>query len=55
MATSSEAIPMPYFGSETNQNIKKDEKIINKGIKNKNRRRNKVTLVVENNENNTNV
>lgn len=52
---SSEAIPMPYFAHETNQKIKKDEKVINKGVKNKNRKRNKGTLVFENDENNKDV
>ncbi|VVC32394.1 Hypothetical protein CINCED_3A025206 [Cinara cedri] len=55
MAASSEAIPMPYFVSEGNQKIKNDEKIINKGVKNKNRKRNKNTVVVENNEDSKNV
>lgn len=55
MAASSEAIPMPYFVSETNQKIKNDEKVINKGVKHKNRRRNKGSVVVENNEDSKNM
>lgn len=46
MATSSEAIPMPYLVSENDQNIKKDNKVVNKNIKNKNRKRNKGNIVV---------
>lgn len=51
MAASSEAIPMPYFAFETNQKIKKDEKVINKGVKNKNRKRNKGTVVFDDEDN----
>jgi len=51
---SSEAIPMPYVTFETDQNIKKEEKI-NKNVKNKNRKRNKGNLAVENDNNPTNV
>lgn len=51
---SSEAIPMPYFTSETDQNIKKEEKI-NKNVKNKNRKRNKGNIAVENHNDPTNV
>lgn len=54
MATSSEAIPMPYIVPETDQNIKKDNKVVNKGTKNKNRKRNKGN-VVENDEDTENV
>lgn len=55
MAASSEAIPMPYHDSEVDQKIKKEEKIVNKGIKNKNRKRNKGSIVVENNSDSKNV
>ncbi|KAL4111775.1 hypothetical protein QTP88_015664 [Uroleucon formosanum] len=55
MASSSNAIPMPYLVSEMNQQIKDDEKVINKGIKNKNRKRNKANIVVENDDDTKNV
>lgn len=55
MAASSDAIPMPYFVSETDQQIKEDEKVVNKGIKNKNRKRNKANIVVENEDDTKNV
>lgn len=55
MATSSEAIPMPYIVPGTDQNIKKDDKVVNKGIKNKNRKRNKGNVVVESNDDTENV
>lgn len=48
MASSFDAIPMPYFISETDQQIKEEEKVVNKTIKNKNRKRNKANIVVEN-------
>lgn len=50
MATSSEAIPMPYLVPEIDQKVKKDEKVLNKSIKNKNRKRNKGNIVTENND-----
>lgn len=52
-AASSEAIPMPYHVSDTDKKIKKEEKIVNKSIKNKIRKRNKGSLAVENDDNNT--
>lgn len=55
MASSSEAIPMPYFVSEIDRKTKKDEKVINKGLKNKNRKRNKGNLVVEDDDDAKNV
>lgn len=45
---SSSAIPMPYILSETDQTNIKDEKVVNKNIKHKNRKRNKGNLSVEN-------
>lgn len=50
MATSSEAIPMPYLVSETSQKTKKDEKVLNKSMKNKNRKRNKGNIIAEHDE-----
>lgn len=50
MASSFDAIPMPYFVSEIDQNAKKEDKFVNKNIKNKNRKRNKGNLVVENDD-----
>lgn len=47
MASSSETIPMPYLISENDQKIKKDDKLVNKNIKNKSRKRNKGNVVVE--------
>jgi len=55
MASSSDAIPMPYLVSEIDKQIKDDEKVINKGIKNKNRKRNKANIVVENDDDSKNV
>lgn len=53
---SSEAIPMPYFTSDSDQNIKKEEKLINKNVKNKNRKRTKAnSMAVENNNDTANV
>lgn len=49
MATSS-AIPMPYIVSETDETYKKDEKVVNKNVKHKNRKRNKGNLVIENDD-----
>jgi len=45
MAASSDAIPMPYLVTEMDQQMKEDEKMVNKGIKNKNRKRNKANIV----------
>lgn len=53
MATSSEAIPMAYLESEIDQKVKKDEKVINKSMKNKNRKRNKGNIVTENDDDDT--
>lgn len=39
---------MPYHVSGVGQQINKDEKVMNKGVKNKNRKRNKANTVVEN-------
>jgi len=55
MAASSDAIPMPYLVSEMDQLIKEDEQVINKGIKNKNRKRNKANIIVENDDDTKNV
>lgn len=55
MATSSEAIPMPYHVSEIDKTIKKDEKVVNKSIKNKNRKRNKGNIAIENDDDPKNV
>jgi len=55
MASSSNAIPMPYLVSEMDQQMKEDEKVVNKGIKNKNRKRNKANIVVENEDDTENV
>lgn len=46
---------MPYFVSETDEKIKKDEKVVIKGVKNKNRKRNKGNIFVENNNDTANV
>jgi len=54
MAASSDAIPMPYSVSETDQQMK-DEKIVNKGIKNKNRKRNKANTIIESDNETKNV
>lgn len=54
MAASSDAIPMPYSVFETNQQMK-DEKIVNKGIKNKNRKRNNANTITESNNETKNV
>lgn len=51
MAASSEPIPMPYLVSDTERKLKNDDKVVNKSIKNKNRKRNKGNLVVENDTN----
>jgi len=55
MAASTDAIPMPYLISEVDQQIKGNEKVINKGIKNKNRKRNKANIFVENDDDTKNV
>lgn len=55
ITTSSEAIPMPYHFSETDQTIKKDENVVNYKIKNKNRKRNKGNIVIENDDDPKNV
>jgi len=55
MASSSNAIPMPYLVSEMDHQTKEDEKVVNKGIKNKNRKRNKTNIVVENDDDTKNV
>lgn len=52
---SSEAIPMPYYVSETDQTIKNDEKVVNYKIKNKNRKRNKGNIAIENDDDPKNV
>lgn len=50
MASSFDAIPMPYLVSEIDQNVKKEDKFVNKNTKNKNRKRNKGNVVVENDD-----
>lgn len=45
MASSFDAIPMPYLVSEIDQNVKKEDKFVNKNTKNKNRKRNKGNVV----------
>lgn len=48
MTIPSEAIPMPYLVSETDRKVKNDDKVVNKNVKNKNRKRNKGNIVIEN-------
>lgn len=55
MTSSCEAIPMTYFVSEIDQKSKKDEKVVNKGLKNKNRKRNKGNLIVKDDDDAKNV
>lgn len=55
MASSFDAIPMPYVVSEIDQNVKKEDKFVNKNMKTKSRKRNKGNVVVENDDDTKNV
>lgn len=52
IAVSSEAMPMPYLASEIDRKVKNNDKVVNKSTKNKNRKRNKGNIAIENDDTN---